>query len=82
MKLLGRGSQSVVPSSWSYLCYTYNMEHSKIGYFSRRMNKNKYPVPIEDLNIKGSLIRDLVLYRHDNMSDLDALELIIHLCTD
>ena len=58
------------------------MDHSKIDYFSRRMYKIKYPVPPEDLKIKGSLIRDLVLYSHDNKSDLDVLEHIIHLCTD
>ena len=46
------------------------------------MYKIKYPANPEDLKIKGSLIRDLVLYLHDNKSDLDVLELIDHLCTD
>ena len=58
------------------------MDHSKIDYFSRKMHKFKYPVPKEGLEIKGSLITDLVLYHHDNKSNLDVLELIIHLCTD
>ena len=82
IKLLGRGSQSIVSSSWSYLCYTYDIVHSNVDYFSRRLYKFKYPVPSEDLKTKGSLIRDLVLYHHDNMLDLDVLELINHLCTD
>ena len=75
MKLLGRGSLSVVASSWSYLCCTYVMDHSKIDYFSRRMYKIKYPAPSEDLEIKGSLIRDLVLYHSDNMSIDDSRHL-------
>ena len=58
------------------------MDNSKIDYFLRMMYKIKYPVPLKDLKIKGSDIRDLVLYHHDNKSDLDVLELIIHLCTD
>ena len=46
------------------------------------MYKTKYPSPPEDLEIKGGFIRDLVLYHHDNKSDLDVLEFIIYLCTD
>ena len=58
------------------------MDQSKLEYFSRRLFKIKYPAPSEDLKIKGSLIRDLVLYHHDNMLDSDFFELIMHLCTD
>ena len=36
---------------------------------------------MNDLKIKGSLIRDLVLYYHDNKLDSDVFELIMHLCT-
>ena len=82
MKLRGRGSQSIVSSSWSYLCYTYDMNNSDIHYFSRRLCKIKYPVPSEDLEIKGNLIRDLILYHHGNKLDLDGLEVINHLCID
>ena len=80
MKLLDRGSQSIVASSWSYLCYTYDMDQSKVDYFSRRLFKIKYHAPSEDLKIKGSLIRDLVLYHHDNRLDSDVFELLLHLC--
>ena len=37
VKLLGRGSQSLVSSSWSYLCYTYDMDHSTIDYLSNTL---------------------------------------------
>ena len=79
MKLVDRGSQSIDARSWSYLCYTYDMDQSKLEYFP---SKIKYPVPSEDLKIKGSLIRDLVLYHHDNRLDSDVFELIMHLCID
>ena len=46
------------------------------------MFKIQYPAPSDDLKIKGSLIRALTLYHHDNRLDPDAFELIMHLCTD
>ena len=82
MKLLDRGSQSIVASSWSYLCYTYDMDQSKLDFSQEGCLKIKYPAPSEDLSIKSSLIKDLVLYHHDNRFDSDVFELIMHLCTD
>ena len=82
MKLLGRGSQSIVANTWAYLCYIYNIDHSNVYHFSRRLFVIKFPAPSEDLKIKGSLIRDLILFHQDNKMDQDIVELITHLCVD
>ena len=37
MKLVDRGSQSIVASSWSYLCYTYDMDQSKTRLFLKKV---------------------------------------------